>query len=400
MLVVTTNYRLGALGFLGSDAVRALDPSRRTTGNAGILDQRAALKWVHRHIRAFGGDPRRVLLAGESAGGASVINHLVRPASWGLFAAAAQQSGAYTLLLGQPGEIKSEVTYRAVLNATRCADVRCLQSLSADDLLSSVALLWELFEPCVDGADLSAPVAELLRAKRVAPGVPVITGATAQDLRFLPGPRCPSGATACSRSDFRAWARIIRDTIYPKLDVDELERLYETTEPPAGGDYSRWYWAQAIASSDQSMICTARLVARRLEAAGCATASDPSPLNGVCAPAAPSTSSFAGRGRSSTSSATRRSARPARTRTSRTTPLRFHSPSTWHTRPGPTRTCGRSTARRRRIFRRRWSRTGARTPRMASPARAVASRHTGRSGVRDPTSARWNTPMRRACAPG
>lgn len=72
LVAVSLQYRLGAFGFLASKEVR-----RRGQLNAGLLDQRAALQWVQRHIGAFGGDPARVTLAGESAGAGSVLLHAV-----------------------------------------------------------------------------------------------------------------------------------------------------------------------------------------------------------------------------------------------------------------------------------------------------------------------------------
>ena len=77
----------------------------------GILDQRLALQWTQENIGAFGGDKSRVFLVGESAGGASVTNHLVRPNSWGLFSRAGIESGGYTLVYPQDGPSDFESTY-------------------------------------------------------------------------------------------------------------------------------------------------------------------------------------------------------------------------------------------------------------------------------------------------
>uniref|UniRef100_A0A3B5R1T2 Carboxylic ester hydrolase n=1 Tax=Xiphophorus maculatus TaxID=8083 RepID=A0A3B5R1T2_XIPMA len=88
VVVVTMNYRVGPLGFL------AIPNNPNIRGNQGLLDQRLAIKWVRNNIAAFGGDPRRITLFGESAGAASVGFHLLSPGSQGLFQRAVMQSGS------------------------------------------------------------------------------------------------------------------------------------------------------------------------------------------------------------------------------------------------------------------------------------------------------------------
>ncbi|MEV0391434.1 carboxylesterase family protein, partial [Nonomuraea sp. NPDC050643] len=91
VVVVSVNYRLGVLGFLAHPALTA---EAGQSGNYGLLDQQAALRWVQRNIAAFGGDPRRVTIDGESAGGWSVCAHLTAPGSAGLLQRAIIQSGS------------------------------------------------------------------------------------------------------------------------------------------------------------------------------------------------------------------------------------------------------------------------------------------------------------------
>jgi para-nitrobenzyl esterase len=91
VIVVTINYRLGLLGFF---AQTALDAEGHLAGNYGFLDQQMALKWVRRNVSAFGGDPRRVTIFGESAGGQSVYSQLASPLAAGLFQGAIAESGA------------------------------------------------------------------------------------------------------------------------------------------------------------------------------------------------------------------------------------------------------------------------------------------------------------------
>ena len=94
VIVVTTNYRLGALGFLAHPELDNESP-HNSSGNYGILDQVAALQWVQRNIGAFGGDPSRVTIFGQSAGGESVLIHLVSPESRGLYQQAIVESGPF-----------------------------------------------------------------------------------------------------------------------------------------------------------------------------------------------------------------------------------------------------------------------------------------------------------------
>ena len=93
VIVVSSNYRLSAFGFEALTALVAEDP-HASTGNAGIQDQAAAMKWIQANIGKYGGDPARVTIFGESAGGMSVCAHLVRPQSLGLFSRAVMESGA------------------------------------------------------------------------------------------------------------------------------------------------------------------------------------------------------------------------------------------------------------------------------------------------------------------
>src|SRR5206468_7519462 len=109
----------GALGFLAHPALAA-ESARGISGNFGIQDQQAALRWVHRNIRAFGGDPGNVTVFGESAGGLSVHSQLVSPLAAGLFQRAIVESGAY--MPAQPSLATAEAAGAAFATRSRCAD--------------------------------------------------------------------------------------------------------------------------------------------------------------------------------------------------------------------------------------------------------------------------------------
>ena len=281
MIVVTTNYRLNIFGFLGGAALRTLDPLG-STGNYGIQDQRAALKWVQANIAAFGGDPKRVMLCGESAGGASVYHHLGRPASWGLFSRALSESGGYTFTLGQPRAAEAESTYSRVLNASGCTDVPCLQRLPSTSLLAIYSALRRRaeerrdpslrLEPMEDGVDLTDQLGKLFAAGKVAPDVPLLAGATHDDLGaglvpwYPPVPLpvcCPAGRQGscpdqCTQADFRAYTEAVAKAM-SGVDATSLEAAYAKSEVAMpGGNFTKWWWAAQHMGSDYAMICPAR----------------------------------------------------------------------------------------------------------------------------------------------
>jgi para-nitrobenzyl esterase len=131
IVVVTINYRLGALGFL---AHPSLGPPGNV-GNYGLADQQAALRWVRDNIAAFGGDPRKVTIAGESAGGMSVCDHLVAPGSTGLFRAAIIQSAPCQAQADLESGQRESVDYaRAAGCRNPATTATCLRALPATRL--------------------------------------------------------------------------------------------------------------------------------------------------------------------------------------------------------------------------------------------------------------------------
>jgi para-nitrobenzyl esterase len=131
IVVVTINYRLGALGFL---AHPSLGPPGEL-GNYGLADQQAALRWVRDNIAKFGGDPSKVTIAGESAGAMSVCDHLVAPGSAGLFRAAIIQSGPCQAQATLATAQRTSVDYAASVGCSYpAAAAQCLRALPATTL--------------------------------------------------------------------------------------------------------------------------------------------------------------------------------------------------------------------------------------------------------------------------
>jgi para-nitrobenzyl esterase len=187
-VVVTLNYRLGALGFLHLDhlAGRAFGAE----GNAGLLDQVAALRWVRANAAAFGGDPGRVAIFGESAGGMSVATLLALPAARGLFQRAIAQSGAAHNVHDAAGATRVAEELLEELGAP-CSQLR---QLPVERILEAQARVLARhhgdprlllpFQPVVDGRVLPAPPLEALR-RGAAGGVPALIGTTRDEFSVL-----------------------------------------------------------------------------------------------------------------------------------------------------------------------------------------------------------------------
>ena len=171
-VVVTINYRLGALGFLAHPAL-ATRPGG-SAGNYGLMDQQAALRWVQRNIAQFGGDPRNVTIGGESAGGLSVLAQMVSPSARGLFQRAIVQSGTFALT--QQPLATAEAAGQTFATSVGCASqtAQCLRSLPASSLVSPLVVE---IPGVVDGSVLPQSIGTALAHGQFA-RVPLINGIT------------------------------------------------------------------------------------------------------------------------------------------------------------------------------------------------------------------------------
>ena len=155
VVVVTINYRLGALGFL---YLGDLDAEQYASGNYGILDQVAALQWVHENIAAFGGDAQNVTIFGESAGAMSVGTLMGMPAARDLFQKAILQSGASSNVFDRGQATKRAITFLDALGLPReqlaqLAEMPLTQLMAAQEkLFNNTAGL--AFSPVIDGVTL------------------------------------------------------------------------------------------------------------------------------------------------------------------------------------------------------------------------------------------------------
>ncbi|MEV4433134.1 carboxylesterase family protein [Streptomyces sp. NPDC049585] len=179
MVVVTANYRLGAFGFLAHPGLTAEDADAGS-GNYGLLDQQAALRWVRANAAAFGGDAGRVTAGGQSSGGLSVCGHLVSPPARGLFARALVQSAPCGVASRPLAEAQSTGTGFATgagCLGTGPAVVACLRSRTAAQLLKVPTTGAAPWWPVSGTPVLPQPPGEAIAAGHWAP-VPVLTGNT------------------------------------------------------------------------------------------------------------------------------------------------------------------------------------------------------------------------------
>jgi para-nitrobenzyl esterase len=176
-VVVTVNYRLGSFGFLAHDALNA-ESADGSSGAYAIQDLAASLSWVQRNAAAFGGDPRNVTIAGESAGGAAVCALMVSPPARGLFHRAISQSGAGsgTSCSTRPaGDAAADG--RAFATTLGCADVAdaaaCLRAKPVGDVLTAQG--GRFWSPALGGRTLPLDPSTAFRSGRFT-RVPVLTG--------------------------------------------------------------------------------------------------------------------------------------------------------------------------------------------------------------------------------
>jgi para-nitrobenzyl esterase len=180
VVLVSINYRLGRLGFFALPALAAEHPNE-PSGNYGLLDQIAALKWLRDNIAAFGGDPRNVTIFGESAGGVSVEALMTSPLAKGLFAKAISESGG---TFGTPSLSQAQSDAQAVatkLNATGPDALKTLRALPGDQVVGGGE---DELGPMVDGQVLPEDVATAF-AKGHFAALPFLAGTNSNEGSLL-----------------------------------------------------------------------------------------------------------------------------------------------------------------------------------------------------------------------
>jgi para-nitrobenzyl esterase len=184
IIALTVNYRLGIFGFFAHPEL-SKETSYHGSGNYGLMDQWAALRWVKQNIAAFGGDPDRVTIAGESAGSLSVCAQMVSPLSKNLIAGAIGESGAIinptlapvTLAVGEQNGVK----FAANIGAKSLADLR---AITADKLLQASSKPGNPgFSATIDGYFFTKFPVEILAAGEQA-HVPLLVGWNSEEMSY------------------------------------------------------------------------------------------------------------------------------------------------------------------------------------------------------------------------
>ena len=180
---LTVNYRLNLFGFLAHPELTKESPNR-ASGNYGLLDQAAALKWVQQNIAAFGGDPTKVTIAGESAGSISVSAQMASPLSKNLIAGAIGESGS---VMGSLSAVPLAEGEKAGLKFAELAGAKSLaelRAMPANKLLEASANReWQLFHVTVDGYFFPKRPVEIYEKGEQAK-VPLLLGWNSEEMNY------------------------------------------------------------------------------------------------------------------------------------------------------------------------------------------------------------------------
>jgi para-nitrobenzyl esterase len=249
VVLVTINYRLGIFGFFSHPALTAESP-HHASGNYGLLDQLAALRWVKDNIAGFGGDPANVTIFGESAGSFSMSALMASPLARGLFEKTIGESGAYfplgagALPLGPLADSEQQgVRFAAAIGAPSLPELR---AKSGAELLQAALKTQPWFAPNVDGYFLPAPVTTIFAEGRQA-HVPLLAGWNADEVRagVVLGKQKPDAQSfpADLHKRFGTHAEAVLAAYPAANDAEALESAAALASDAFIG-YSTWKWLQ------------------------------------------------------------------------------------------------------------------------------------------------------------
>lgn len=257
VVVVSANHRLGVFGFLAHPDLTK-SSGRNASGNWGLLDQIAALQWVRKNIAAFGGDPDRVTIFGESAGSFSVNAMVATPLAKGLVHGAIGESGAFFTLPG--GGLATRTLAAAEEQGKKLAEglgatgIAALRAKPWEEILKGAKGQW--FSPIVDGYVFPKSVPEIYAAREHSP-VPLLAGWNADEVRSSVTlgkiPVTAASFTEGVRKRFGTNADALLKVYAPKDDADVVQVAADFA-----GDtfiaYSTWKWIQEHAAHTKAPV--------------------------------------------------------------------------------------------------------------------------------------------------
>ena len=259
VVVVSANHRLGVFGFLAHPELTRTS-GRSASGNWGLLDQVAALKWVQQNIAAFGGDPGKVTVFGESAGSFSVSAMVATPLAKGLVYGAIGESGAFFTLPGGGLATLSlaagEEQGKKFAEGLGAADIAALRARPWEEILKGGKGKGPWFSPIVDGYLFPKSVPEIYAAREHSP-VPLLAGWNADEVRSgvtLAPAKTTAGSFAESvRKRFAGNADALLAVYAPKGDDDAIQVAADFA-----GDtfiaYATWKWIQVHAATTSAPV--------------------------------------------------------------------------------------------------------------------------------------------------
>jgi para-nitrobenzyl esterase len=253
VMVVTFNYRLGALGFLAHPELTRESPNH-ASGNYGEMDAIAALKWIRRNAAALGGDPRLVTLFGQSAGAIMISDLLISPEARGLFSGAIGESGGSFFpeesQIGGPKSLASAeklgAGYAASLGAPT---LEALRKLPAEKLLASPPFA----RPIVDGWIVPSDAYKAFAEGRQT-DVPMLVGSNAEEANF-PTVQPPTTAAEVEKlfGGFGPFAGEVR-AAYPFHTDEEAWRARLDFLSDLGTRWQMWSWARLQARTGKAPV--------------------------------------------------------------------------------------------------------------------------------------------------
>jgi para-nitrobenzyl esterase len=257
VVLVTFNYRLGVFGFLAHPELTR-ESGHNASGNYGLLDQVAALRWVQANIAEFGGDPGNVTIFGESAGSLSVSALMASPLARGLFHKAIGESGAFFARSGLvPGSLATTEERGAKFAETLGAhSLEALRAVPGDAVLQAALKISPWFAPNIDGYVLPEEVDAVFAAGRQS-HVPLLAGWNADESRggVVLGKLKPTAHSFAedTRRRFGEDGNAILKVYAATTDAEALESAAALASDLLIG-YSTWKWIEVHAQTGQAPV--------------------------------------------------------------------------------------------------------------------------------------------------